>query len=428
MDINLEEITHHASWVLIVFLIGYTSIVIERIVNFNKAASALLMAIACWTILFFEPAESVQRHLFIFGFQMFKVSQVLFFLLGALTIVEVVNVHKGFSVITNSLVIQSKRKMLWVTALVTFFLSAVLDNLTTTVVMVSLIAKIVQQREDRWILGGVIVIAANSGGAWTPIGDVATTLLWINGQITTVAVMRDLFLPSIMGLVACLLWFSFKMKGNFAMSKIEKEKTEPGGTFVLIMGIAALIFVPIFKQITQLPAFMGMMLGLGFMWIVTDLMHYKYKERQHLRVTSVLPKIDISVILFYLGVLLSINSLESAGLLRNTALWLNEHVSSFSMIPIFIGLCSSVLDNVALVAATIAMYTLEQFSVDSPFWQAVAYCAGTGGSILVIGSAAGVALMALEKVDFMWYTKKITVPALLAYFVGIGVYFLVKFA
>lgn len=425
-EINLLEITHHASWVMIAFLIGYTLIIVEQLVKFNKAATALIMAIVCWVILFLEPEESVERHFFIFTFQMFKVSQVLFFLLGALTIVEIINVHKGFSVITERLMIRSKRRILWVTGLVTFFLSSVLDNLTTTIVMVSLIAKIVDDRDERLMLGGVVVIAANAGGAWTPIGDVATTLLWINGQVTTIPVMRDLFLPSILGLVACLLWFSFKFKGDFKMREIAMEKPVPGGTVVLILGIGSLIFVPIFKQLTDMPAFMGMMLGLGLMWITTDLIHFKHRDREYLRVTSILPKVDVSIILFYLGVLLSINSLESAGLLRNMAEWLDQNVPTPMMIPLLIGWVSSVVDNVSLVAGTIGMYDLTNFKADSTFWQAVAYCAGTGGSIFIIGSAAGVALMAMEKVDFMGYTRKITIPAMLAYFVGIGIYFLIS--
>jgi Na+/H+ antiporter NhaD/arsenite permease-like protein len=424
-EINLEEITHHAGWVAIAFLLGYIAIIVEQLIKLNKAATALLMAIACWTLLFAEPAESVERHLYIFTFQMFKVSQVLFFLMGALTIVEIINVHKGFRIITQKLIISSKRLMLWVTGFVTFFLSAVLDNLTTTIVMVSLISKIVDAKEERWMLGGVVVIAANTGGAWTPIGDVATTLLWINGQISTLALVRDLFLPSILGFVACLLWFSGKLKGHFPEKEIQLEATEPGGTLVLILGICSLIFVPIFKILTDLPAFMGMMFGLGVMWVMTDLMHYQYQERNYLRVTSILPKVDISIILFYLGVLLSINSLESAGILKSISQGLNQHIAPL-MIPVLIGLVSSIVDNVSLVAATIGMYNLQAFPKDSSFWMEVTYCAGTGGSILIIGSAAGVALMALEKVDFMWYTKKITLPALVAYFAGLGAYLLLS--
>lgn len=422
-EINLIEITHHASWVLYIFLIGYTAIIIEQLVKCNKAASALLMAIACWTILFLEPAESAERHLFIFTFQMYKVSQVLFFLLGALTIVEIINVHKGFRTITEKLIIPSKRLTLWTTGLVTFFLSSVLDNLTTTIVMISLISKIIDVREERLLLGGMVVVAANVGGAWTPIGDVATTLLWINGELTTWGVISQLFFPSIIGLAACLLWLTWKFKGNFKPTKVVLEPTEPGGTLILILGIASLIFVPIFKTLTDLPAFMGMMLGLAVLWTVTDLLHYKHKERDHLRVTAILPKVDISIILFYLGILLSVNALESAGLLKTMSEWLNTHVASPMSIPIILGLVSSVVDNVSLVAATIGMYDLHQFPIDSPFWQLVAYAAGTGGSILILGSAAGVAFMAIEKVSFMWYFKRITFPALLTYFGGIGTYF-----
>jgi Na+/H+ antiporter NhaD/arsenite permease-like protein len=427
MDIDVTEVTHHAYIVLAIFLVGYTAIIIEQVIKLNKAATGLLMGIACWTVLFLEPAESAEKHLYVFSFQMFKVSQVLFFLMGALTIVEIINTHKGFRIITKSLRIRSKRKMLWTTGLVTFFLSSVLDNLTTTIMMVSLVAKLIDNREERLMLGGMVVIAANSGGVWTPIGDVATTLLWIYGQVTTLAVIRDLFIPSILGFLACLFWFSLKFKGEFEVVEgIEEEKSEPWGTLVLILGICSLIFVPFFKMLTNLPAFMGMMFGLGFMWVVTDLLHYKYREREHLRVTAILPKVDISVILFYLGVLLSINSLESAGLLKNMSQWLNSHIKTPEFIPVLIGLASSVIDNVSLVAATIGMYGLTQFKTDSTFWQAVAYCSGTGGSILIIGSASGVALMAMEKVDFMWYTKKITLPALLAYFVGLALFFILS--
>ncbi len=426
MEVNLEEITHHAYWVLIVFLVGYLAIVIEEFVKFNKSATALLMAIGCWTILFLEPAESIQRHLFIFTFQMFKTSQIIFFLMGALTIVEIINTHKGFQIITEKLFISSKRLMLWVTSFITFFLSSVLDNLTTTIVMISLVGKIVKDREERLILGGLIVIAANAGGSWTPIGDVSTTLLWIYGQVSSLAIMRDLFIPSILGLIASLIWFSPKFHGNFEKTKFIPEKIEPGGALVLILGICSLIFVPFFRLITGLPPFMGVMFGLSLMWVLTDLLHYKYQDRAHLRVTAILPKVDVSIILFYLGVLLSVNSLESAGLLKTMAQWLNQHVSSFLFIPLLIGLVSSIVDNVSLVAATIAMYDLKTFPMDSVFWQMIAYCAGTGGSILIIGSAAGIALMAMEQVDFMWYTKKITLPALLTYLVGIIVYFLIS--
>jgi Na+/H+ antiporter NhaD/arsenite permease-like protein len=419
----MDGLTHHASWVLIVFLMGYIAIAIEQYVKINKASTALLMSVACWSILFLEPDESVDRHLETLSRQMFKVSQVLFFLMGALTIVEIINVHKGFRLITQFLYVESKKRLLWLTGFITFFMSSVLDNLTTAIVMVSLIHKLVEEREDRLIIGGVIVIAANAGGAWTPIGDVATTLLWINGQVTTLAIMRDIFLPSLACLAVPLLWFNAGFTGKLAIKKENQEQqTEPWGEFILFLGIASLIFVPFFKLLTDLPAFIGMMLGLGVMWLMTDLLHYRYEERNYLRVTAILPKVDISIIFFYLGILLSIMALESAGLLKAMAGWLSAHVPSGKMIAVIIGLLSSVVDNVSLVAATIGMYGLDSYPTDSTFWQLIAYCAGTGGSILIIGSAAGVAFMALEKVDFMWYTKHIAPKALLGYFAGILLY------
>lgn len=418
----MEGLTHHASWVLIVFLIGYLAIVIEQYVKINKGSTALIMSVLCWTILFAEPNESANRHLETLSTQMFKVSQVIFFLMGALTIVEVISAHKGFRIITQFLYVQDKKKLLWLTGFITFFMSSVLDNLTTTVVMVSLIHKLVENREDRLIIGGVIVIAANAGGAWTPIGDVATTLLWINGQVTTLAVMRDVFLPSLVCLIVSLLWFNVGFTGKLETREVSQEMTEPGGKFILFLGITSLIFVPVFKIMTDLPPFMGMMLGVGVVWLCTDLMHFDYRERLHLRVTSILPKVDMTVILFYLGILLSIMSLESAGLLKGMSRWLNVHVPSTDLIAVIIGLLSSVVDNVSLVAATIGMYSLDQFHPDSSFWQLIAYSAGTGGSILIIGSAAGVAFMALENVDFMWYTRHIAPKALLGYFAGIFLY------
>lgn len=426
-DTNLQEITHHAYLVLAFFLLGYAAIIIEEVIKLNKAATALLMAVGCWTILFLEPAESTARHLDILTIQMFKVSQVVFFLMGALTIVEIINAHKGFQVITKQLIMRSKRKLLWTAGFVTFFLSSVLDNLTTTIVMVSLIGKLLKERDERLLLGGAIVIAANAGGSWTPIGDVSTTLLWIYGQVTTFGILRSLFLPSILGLTASLFWLSFMFKGEIDppdKEELQSMTGEPGGTLVLVLGICSLLFVPFFKILTGLPPFIGMLFGLGAMWAVTDFLHYNSKEKEYLKVSAILPKVDISVILFYLGILLSINSLESAGLLKSLASWFNSHVSVPEIIPVLIGLASSVIDNVSLVAATIGMYGLEPFHTDSPFWQTIAYGAGTGGSIFIIGSAAGIALMALEKADFMWYARKMTGPALACFFIGLASYYL----
>lgn len=419
-----ELITHHSMWVLAVFLLGYAIIVIEEYVRFSKAATAIIMGVACWTILFMEPDESVERHLSTLGVQMFKVSQVLFFLMGALTIVEIMNSHKAFKTVTENLFVSSKRTLLWIVALLTFFMSSVLDNLTTTVVMVTLAQKVLENREDRLILGGIIVIAANAGGTWTPIGDVSTTLLWINGQVTTLPLMRDLFLPSIVCTLVPVLWLSRGFTGPITHCNVKAHESvhDRFGMPLLILGIASLVFVPIFKVITEIPPFMGIMLSLGVLWIITDVMHSEYEERHHLRVCSILPKIDMSVIFFYLGILLSINALESAGILHQTALWLSHHVPQPNSIAVLVGLISSVIDNVSLVAATIGMYGLETFQPDSEFWQLITYCAGTGGSILIIGSAAGIAFMSLEKVEFMWYFRNITPKALAGYFAGVILY------
>ncbi len=418
---HVIEITHHAGWVLLAFIIGYLAIIVEQLVKFNKAATSLLMAVVCWTILFAEPYESVERHLEIFSLQMFKVSQVLFFLLGALTIVEIINEHRGFQIITEKLTLFSKKKMFWIAGFLTFFLSAALDNLTTTIVMVSLISKLIDNQEERMLFGGMIVIAANVGGSWTPIGDVPLTLLWIYGQLSAFALIKYLFIPSLVGLMAAMLWISRNIKGDFDGQSIIREEIQPGGLIVLVIGISCLVLVPVFRLATNLPVFMGMILGLGLMWVITDLMHFKHDDRKHLMVPSILPKVDVSIILFYLGILLSINALESSGLLKTSSEWLELHISTH-YIPILIGLVSSIVDNVSLVAASIGMFPLAAFPKDSPFWLQIAYCAGTGGSILIIGSAAGVALMALQKVSFIWYTKKMTFPALLTYFAGLGTY------
>lgn len=423
----MDGLTHYAIWVLVIFAIGYLSIILEELIRVNKASTALIMSILCWTILFAEPNESVERHLNTLSSQMFKVSQVLFFLMGALTIVEIINVHKGFHLVTEFLYIQSKRKLLWAVGFITFFMSSVLDNLTTTIVMVSLINKLLSDREDRLVLGGAVVIAANAGGAWTPIGDVATTLLWINGQVSTLIVMRDLFFPSLVCLLIPILLFSKQFTGKVDVKEPESDQSqvEPGATAVFFLGVASLIFVPFFKIWTNLPPFMGMMLALGFLWVYTDLLHFRDRARQYLRVPAILPRVDMTFVFFYLGILLSINALESAGLLKAMAYALNQHTSNPNLVAISIGLLSSIVDNVSLVAATIGMYDLKQFSTDSTFWQLIAYCAGTGGSILIIGSAAGVAYMALEKTEFIWYAKKIAPKALAGYFAGIGTYFLI---
>lgn len=403
------------------FAIGYLAIIFEHPLKVNKTASALLMAVITWTFLFW-----VHPNTHALGEKLNDVSQIIFFLMGAMTLVEVVDIHKGFKVITDLIHTSSKRKMLWVIGFVTFFLSAVLDNLTTTIVMISLLRKLVPDTKDRMILVAAVIIAANAGGAWTPIGDVTTTMLWINGNITSWAIMRDLFFPSIFALVAALVAFGWNLKGNYAgaVARAREETVEPGSRLIFFIGIGSLVLVPVFKALTGLPPFMGILLALGVLWLVTDLIHAPHETRNHLRLPEILRRIDTSGVLFFLGILLCISALDVAGLLSALAQSLNEYIPNLSIVAIIIGLVSAVVDNVPLVAAGMGMYDMATYPVDSFLWQMLAYCAGTGGSILIIGSAAGVAAMGMEKIDFLWYLKKVSLVALISYFTGVGVFLL----
>lgn len=414
---------------IVVFVIGYTLITLEHIIKVNKTTIALLMAIICWILQFANHYADVshQENLSFLGAHIANISQVVFFLLGALSIVELINVHQGFKIISDFIRVNSKRLLLWVFGFITFFLSAVLDNLTTTIVMVTLTRKIIEKKEDRLLIGSGIVIAANAGGAWTPIGDVTTTMLWIGGQITTGVILKNLFLPSLACFLASFFIIQWMLKGKVPYSKLGSKETkiEPLGPMIFILGIAALVFVPIFKWLTGLPPFMGILFGLGVLWLVTDIAHDIRHE--HLRVPHVFTKIDLTGVMFFFGILLCIDALETAGLLERLAHWLDRTVGSPQAIATMLGITSAIIDNVPLVAASMGMYSLERFPQDSTFWQLVAYCAGTGGSMLIIGSAAGVVFMGLEKVDFFWYFRKITFSAFIGYFAGIGVYMLQKF-
>ncbi len=412
--------------IILVFAIGYFAIIFEYNIKVNKTASALLMAVLTWVFVFISQGHNTASDVSVLGEHLNNISQIIYFLLGAMALVELVDCHKGFKVITDLIQTNSKRKMLWLIGFVTFFLSAILDNLTTTIVMVSLLRKLVPDRNDRLLLGATVVIAANAGGAWTPIGDVTTTMLWINGNLSTVAVMKALFVPSMTALVVALGLLGWGLKGNYPrlVQNAKDETPEPGGTFIFYCGIGALVFVPIFKALTGLPPFMGMLIALGALWLITDIMHHPYKGREHLRVPQILTRIDISGVLFFLGILLCISALESVGLLKALATFLDVHVHNIPLIATLIGLFSAVVDNVPLVAACMGMYDLQVYPMDSQIWQLIAYCAGTGGSILIIGSAAGVALMGLEKIDFVWYFKKISWVALLSYLAGVVVYML----
>ncbi|XP_031393755.1 sodium/proton antiporter 1 [Punica granatum] len=413
----------------ILFVIGYAGIVFEESLAFNKSGVGLLMAVSLWIVRSIgapstEIAVSELTH------ASAEVSEIVFFLLGAMTIVEIVDAHQGFKLVTDNITTRKPRTLLWVVGFVTFFLSSILDNLTSTIVMVSLLRKLVPQSEYRKLLGAVVVIAANAGGAWTPIGDVTTTMLWIHGQISTLPTMKGLFIPSAVSLAVPLALMSFTSevngKGQDSSNVLASEQMAPRGQLVFAVGIGALIFVPVFKALTGLPPFMGMLLGLGVLWILTDAIHYGESERQRLKVPQALSRIDTQGALFFLGILLSVSSLEAAGLLRELANYLDSHIPNIELVAGAIGVVSAIIDNVPLVAATMGMYDLTSFPQDSEFWQLVAYCAGTGGSMLVIGSAAGVAFMGMEKVDFFWYLRKVSGFAFAGYAAGIAAYLAVQ--
>lgn len=417
------EFNLYSLLMVVTFVLGYAAITLEHVTKINKTSIALLMAIVCWIFQFMNGVESNDSNLHYLGVHLAEISQVLFFLLGALTIVEIINAHKGFQLISDNIRMRSKLVLLWVMGFIAFFLSSVLDNLTTTIVMVTLLRKLTDPGEDRLILGGAVVVAANAGGAWTPIGDVTTTMLWIGEQISTFSVMKSLFLPSVACLVASLTCLSFSLKGNFSSLKnIENKQLEPMGKGVFWLGVACLIFVPLFKVATGLPPFMGMLFGLGIMWLFTDIVHSSYDNRNHLLVPHIMTRIDVSGVLFFLGILLAIDSLNTAGLLDALADLMSMRIENSDVIAILIGLASAVVDNVPLVAAAMGMYELTQYPMDSTFWNLIAYCAGTGGSILIIGSAAGVAFMGLERVQFFWYVRRIGLSAFAGYLAGIGVF------
>lgn len=410
----------------VIFSLGYLFITLEHYTRINKATVALLMAIFCWLVQFKDISFSNAQNIHYLGEHTSSVSQVIFFLLGALAVVETINAHDGFQCISKAIKTTSKRKLFWIVGLIAFFLSSILDNLTTTIVMVSLLQKLIEEGEDRLIIGGGIVIAANAGGAWTPIGDVTTTMLWIGGQITTARVMSDLFLASFGCFAVAMLSLSTLLKGNFKrlVQEIPSAIPAPYSLQILFLGIASLVFVPIFKILTGLPPFMGMLLALGVLWLITDLLHSRYEDREHLRIPHVLTKIDVASTLFFLGILLAVAALEASGVLKQLALLINNTFSHIDIVAMIIGLASAVIDNVPLVAATMSMYTLADFPQDHSFWLLTAYAAGTGGSLLIIGSAAGVVFMGMEKVDFLWYFRKIAFSAALGFFAGFGIFLL----
>ncbi|NBO90314.1 MAG: sodium:proton antiporter [Betaproteobacteria bacterium] len=415
---------------VILFVLAYLAIALEHPLGVNKSASALLGAGLLWTC-YAVMSGDPQRVGDELGESLMGTAQIVFFLMGAMTIVEVVDAHDGFDVITSRIRTTDLSTLMWMVGFTTFFLSAILDNLTTTIVMVSLMKKLLDQREDRLFFAGIIIIAANAGGAWTPIGDVTTTMLWIGGQITTVEIMKGLFLPSLVNLLIPLVIVS-RLVGKRPVVAPVRQGDDAGRTtpfernMMFFMGLGILVLVPVFKTVTHLPPFMGILFGLGLLWFVGEMIHREKPDdtKEHLTLVSALGRIDLSSIMFFVGILLSVATLEHTHVLSSLAAWLDQAVGRQDVIVLLIGLASAVVDNVPLVAASMGMYDLAQYPADSFLWEFMAYCAGTGGSILIIGSAAGVAAMGLEKIDFVWYAKKFGWLALAGYAAGAAVYIL----
>jgi len=413
----------------IIFVLSYLAIALEHPLKISKSASALMGAGWLWTIYALASGDINQVDADL-NRSLMGTAQIVFFLMGAMTIVEVVDAHEGFQAITSRIKTTRLSTLMWMIGLVSFFLSSILDNLTTTIVMISLTKKLLDKRDDRLFFAGIIVIAANAGGAWTPIGDVTTTMLWIGNQITTVAIMKGLFLASIVNLMVPLVVTSFILGTRPVVPPQRKQDAESlhssafERNLMLFLGLAILMGVPVFKSVTHLPPFMGMLFGLGMLWMVGDLLHLKKDEtkKQHLTLVRALTRIDMSSIIFFIGILMAVAVLEHTHILASLARWLDQTVGRLDIIVMVIGLFSAVVDNVPLVAASMGMYTLAQHPTDSFLWEFMAYCAGTGGSILIIGSAAGVAAMGLEKIDFIWYMRKISGLALIGYLAGALVY------
>lgn len=418
------------------FVLGYAAIAFEHSIKIDKAASALITGVVLWTVYVFGGADlhTVEHQLLE---HVSEIASILFFLLGAMTIVEVVDAHQGFSIITDRIRTTKPIALLWTLGILTFFLSSVLDNLTTAIVMVSLIRKLISEQKMRWIFGGIVIIAANAGGAWSPIGDVTTTMLWIGGFVSTGNLMTFIFLPSIAVLVTPLIYLSFTLKGEIQRPELA-ERSEHSSVSqkekmtALLFGIGGLLFVPVFKTVTHLPPFMGMMFSLAVLWVVTDLMHRRKIDavRNELGLLGVIRRIDTPSVLFFLGILLAVASLQTAGQLKDLASGLDQTFDTTTQIGVYlvggiIGVLSAIIDNVPLVAAAMGMYDMvpgTYFAHDDLFWKYLAFTAGTGGSILIIGSAAGVAVMGLEKIPFGWYLKKISFLALIGYLAGIAVF------
>ena len=413
---------------LIVFALGYLAITLEHTIKINKSATALITAVLCWTLIISNAAskeliiEQLSHHLS-------SISEIVFFLLGAMTIVEIIDAHDGFQNITESIKTTNKTKLIWLISVITFFLSAVLDNLTTTIVMISILNKLIEDKKTKWLLLGLVIISSNAGGAWSPIGDVTTTMLWIGGQISPLNIIQQTFLASLVSMIVPTLIINYIIKGNIELKpNVENNLNFNTNSFernlIFYVGIGCLLFVPIFKTITHLPPYMGILLSLGIIWTITELIHKRKRDNEKgiLSVSHALRKIDTPSILFFFGILMSISSLEVIGILPQMASTLNSSVGNINVVAICIGLLSAVFDNVPLVAALQSMYSLNDYPQDHYFWELLAFTAGTGGSCLIIGSAAGVAVMGIEKIDFFWYLKKMSWIALIGFIAGVGTF------
>lgn len=451
------------------FFVGYMMIALEHPIRIDKTATALLLGMLMW-ILYALGAEYIvpmvePEHLadylsahpriaamsphmqslnYILDVKIVEalgdITQTLLFLIGAMTIVELIDVHGGFSVITDHIKTRNKRMLLWVVCATTFVFSAVLDNMTTTIVMILLLRKLIEDRKEQWLYAGMIVIAANTGGAWSPIGDVTTIMLWVKGNVTAPALISYVLLPSVVAMIVPLLWIQTSLKGELApvppMQVDDLGISKRQRRTMLILGVTGLIFVPMFKTITHLPPFVGMLFVLGVLWVYTEIFYngkmLKDRVKEH-RLPRVIKRIDMPSILFFLGILMAVQVLDASGILSATADWLDEKVHNIYLINILLGILSSVFDNVPLVAGVMGMYPIADpgtagymanFVQDGIFWEFLSYCAGVGGSLLIIGSAAGVIAMGLEKINFGWYLKKFSLPALAGYLAGAGVYIL----
>ena len=457
---------------VVLFILGYIAIALEHPLKINKAATALILASLMWVVYMLgvpdilagglnaawnniiQTNPGAGRHEmveFIGEHEVFshlsETAAIIFFLLGAMTIVEIVDQHRGFKVITDKIQTRNFTSLIWIISFLTFFMSAVLDNLTTTIVMIALLRKLVTDKEQKWLIAGLIILAANAGGAWSPIGDVTTIMLWIGGQVSTISIIVKVFLPSLVSLLIPLLIITFFYpKYKIIRPELSKDDQREFNSLaerrlILALGVGALLFVPVFKTLTHLPPYLGMLLGLGVLWVVTEVIHRgkPHEDRTRLSVAGILAKIDVPTVLFFLGILMAVASMSSAGHLALMANWLDDKVGDIYVINIIIGFLSSIVDNVPLVAGAMGMYDiatpemisasanpayLQNFVQDGLFWEFLAYCAGTGGSILIIGSAAGVAAMGLEKIDFIWYLKKISWLAIIGYLAGAAVYWL----